>query len=356
MNPPASGLPTRGAGLRRIAPRLVVSLLIAIGFVWALGRGGLPFAPPAGSSHWLQWWAVPAFALCTALAAFLRTQRWIYLLRPLAPHLNRWRVLGMGLVGFATVFFAPMRLGEVVRPYLLSQDGEVTFVQAVGSVAAERIVDGLVVALLTALSLWLSTPISPLPNHVGALPIPVALVPGTVVFAALMFTGAFATVAFFYAAREHARRLVHAAIGLVSHRLADACANFVERLAEGFRFLPSWKSSGPFLRDTLLYWGAMGTAQYALLSGIGLATSPAQAFMTIGLISLGSLLPAGPGFFGAYQVAAYTALAMFHSEQVVLVQGALFVFWSYCVHVLMNLLAGATGFVLMSRQPARAPA
>jgi uncharacterized protein (TIRG00374 family) len=303
----------------------------------------------------MTWWAVPAFALLTALGTYLRTQRWIYLLRPLAPHLDRWRVLGVGLVGFSAVFFAPMRLGEVVRPYLLSQDGEVKFVQAVSSVAAERIVDGLVVALLTALSLWLSTPISPLPNQVGLLPIPVALVPSTVTFAAVMFTTAFATIAFFYAAREHARRLVKAVIGLVSPRLADACANFVERLAQGFAFLPSWKSSGPFLRDTLLYWASLGAAQYALLRGIGLDTSPSQAFMTAGLIALGSLLPAGPGFFGAYQVAAYTSLAMFHAEHVVLMQGALFVFWSYCMHVLLNVLAGSTGFILLSRRPARRP-
>jgi hypothetical protein len=33
--------------LRRMAPRAIASLLIAAGFVWALRRGGLPFAPPA---------------------------------------------------------------------------------------------------------------------------------------------------------------------------------------------------------------------------------------------------------------------------------------------------------------------
>jgi uncharacterized protein (TIRG00374 family) len=338
--------------LRRIAPRLTVSLLIAIGFAWALGRGGLPFSPPEHTAHWLRWWGPLGFALCGAVAAFFRTRRWVYLLRPLAPGLNSWRVLGVGLIGFSAVFFAPLRLGEVVRPYLLSEDGEVSFVQAVGSVAAERIIDGLAVALLTACALWLSTPISPLPNHVGALPIPVALVPGTVLFASLMFTGAFATIAFFYAAREQARRLVRAVIGVVSPRLAELCAGFVERLAEGFRFLPSWRSSGPFLRDTLLYWGGMGAAQYVLLRGVGLDCTAAQAFMTVGVIALGSLLPAGPGFFGAYQVAAYTSLAMFHPEQAVLTQGALFVFWSYCMHVLLNVLAGVVGFTLLSRIPA----
>ncbi|HKY38372.1 MAG TPA: lysylphosphatidylglycerol synthase transmembrane domain-containing protein [Polyangiaceae bacterium] len=350
--PLGGALPSRRTTLRRVLPRSLVSLLIAGGFAWALSRGGLPLAPPQQTDASMRWWALPGFMLFLGLAAFLRTARWYYLLRPLSEKLQRWRVLGMGLLGFSAVFFAPLRLGEVVRPYLLSQDGEVTFVQAVGSVAAERIIDGLVVALLTAGAFWLSTPITPLPDHIGSLPIPVSLVPGTILFAALMFSVAFAAMAAFYVAREPAQRLVRAVIGVISPRLAELCAGTVERLAQGFGFLPSWRSSGPFLRDTVLYWGAVSAAQWTLISGVGLECNLPQAFVTTGVIALGSLLPAGPGFFGAYQVAAYTSLAMFHPERELLAGGALFVFYSYATHVFLNVLVGLAGLMLLSRVPA----
>jgi uncharacterized membrane protein YbhN (UPF0104 family) len=346
----------RASTLRRVAPRVAVSLLIAIGLAWAMSKGGLPIAPPEHAKHSLHWWGIPAFFVLVCLGAYWRTARWIYLLRPLSTRLKTWRVLGIGFIGFSSVFFAPLRLGEVVRPYLLSQDGEVTFVQAVGSVAAERIIDGLAVALITAAALWLSTPIAPLPNHVGTLPIPVSLVPSTVVFACVMFTCAFGMMALFYVARDQARRAVAAVLGVISPRLAAFGANLVERLGQGFGFLPSWQSSGPFLRNTVLYWSAMGLAQYALLRGVGLDCTVPQAFMTNGVVALGSLLPAGPGFFGTYQVAAYTSLALFHSEEALLTQGALFVFWSYSMHFCINLLVGVVGFVLLSRFRAEEPA
>src|SRR5437870_365813 len=115
LPPPAP--PTR---LRRAAPRLLVSLAVAGAFVWALRRGGLPFAPPANAGRDLRWWGIPAFAGLMLISASLRTWRWVYLLRPLAPNIRPLRVFGVGWVGFSAVFFAPLRLGEFVRPYLIS--------------------------------------------------------------------------------------------------------------------------------------------------------------------------------------------------------------------------------------------
>jgi glycosyltransferase 2 family protein len=283
------------------------------------------------------------------LAAVLRTWRWVYLLRPMAPTIKPWRVFGVGLVGFSAVFFAPLRLGEVVRPYMMSQEGDVTFVQAVGTLAAERIIDGLTLVLLAALAFTLSTPLSPLPSHVGSLPIPVSLVPHTIFLATLMFSGAFCAMALLYFTREPARRLVRAILGVFSARLADLGAGLVERLAESFGFLPSWQRSAPFLRNTVLYWLCSGCAHFVLLRGVGLAATLPQAFVTMGVIALGSLLPAGPGFFGAYQIACYTSLAMYNSEHDVLTKGAVAVFASYLTHVAVNAVSGGAGLVILSR-------
>jgi uncharacterized membrane protein YbhN (UPF0104 family) len=342
-------LERRKRSLARVAPRALASLLIAAGFVWALRRGGLPFAPPANALPDLRWWGVPAFIALMCCALYFRTSRWFYLLHPLAPGLRRSRVLGIGFVGFSAVFFAPLRLGEMVRPYMMSQEPEITFMQAVGTVAAERIIDGLVLVLFTASALAMSSPLSPLPNHVGSLPIPVSLVPRTILIASCMFFAAFAAMATFYFARQQARRLVQGVVGVVSPRLAEVCARMIERLAESLGFLPSWQRSSPFLRDTLLYWGLGGLAQFALLRGVGLDSTVAQAFVTMGVIGLGSLLPAGPGFFGAYQVATYTSLAMFQSEGDVVTKGAMFVFASYLAHVFLNAASVGVGFLLLSR-------
>lgn len=337
--------------LRRAAPRLALSLAIAGAFIWLLRRGGLPFAPPEEAIHHLRWWGIPACALLVIAASVLRTSRWIYLLRPMAPNLKPLRVFGLGLVGFAAVFFAPLRMGEIVRPYLVTREGEVTFVQAVGTVAAERIVDGLVLVLMTAAALAMSTPLSPPATRVGSLPIPVALVPHTILLATLMFSLAFAAMAIFYFARSAARRLVSAVFGVISPRLARFAADTVDRLAESFGFLPSWERAAPFVRTTLIYWLVNGCAHYVVLRAVGLPTTLAQGFVTMGVIGLGSLLPAGPGFFGAYQVATYTGLAMYYGEGDVLTKGAVAVFVMYVTQLGVNALQGVAGWAILARTP-----
>ena len=109
------------------APRLVVSLVIAGGFVWLFHKGGLPLIPARSAFATLESWAPPAYAALVATALFFRVHRWVYLLRPIAPDISERRVVGIGLVGVAAILFAPLRMGEAARPgYLLARDGKVS--------------------------------------------------------------------------------------------------------------------------------------------------------------------------------------------------------------------------------------
>jgi uncharacterized protein (TIRG00374 family) len=342
--------------VKKLLPRLLISLLIAAGFVWLFRRGGLPLLPERTAFRHVRWWALPAYAALIMLASFFRTYRWLYLLRPIAPNLSRWRVFGMGLVGFCAVFLAPLRSGEVVRPLLIARDGEVSFFQATGTVGAERIVDGLVLTLFTFISLWLAPPLSPLPDKLGDLPLPVSALPAAVFSTLLVFACAFLAMALFYFARDLARRLTLRVFGLISERLARWLTSTVERVAEGLSFLPSRSHLQSFLRDTCLYWSLGIGAQWLLLWASGLNASLIQACATLGVMGLGSLVPSGPGFFGAYQIAGFSALALYFDLPLVRDEGAAFIFLSYVGQVTLNSLPGLLGFWLMRKFPRRAPA
>ena len=152
---------SKPSALRRYAPRVVASLAIAGGFVWLFRRGGLPLIPPAETLSAIHPATIAAFCLFIALSTYLRVHRWVPLLRAVAPDVSEPRVVAIGLIGIATIMFAPLRMGEAARPYLLARDGKVTFFQALGAAGAERVIDGLVLTLSSALALALSTPISP---------------------------------------------------------------------------------------------------------------------------------------------------------------------------------------------------
>jgi uncharacterized protein (TIRG00374 family) len=248
---------------------------------------------------------------------------------------------------------APLRSGEVVRPYLIARDGQVSFFQATGTVGAERVVDGLVLTLFTFISLWLSPPISPLPDKLGDLPLPVSALPAAVFSTLILFLCAFVAMALFYFARDFARRVTLRVFGLVSHKLAAFLTRTVERVAEGLSFLPSRSNLFSFLRHTCLYWAFGIAAHWLLLWASGLPATLAQACVVLGVMGLGSLVPSGPGFFGAYQISGFSALALYFQLPLVRDEGAAFIFSSYVALVTLNNLPGLLlGWWLLGRFPA----
>jgi uncharacterized protein (TIRG00374 family) len=336
---------------RSLIARLAVSLLIAGGFAWALRKGGLPLFPPAEALQRLQPWSIVAYLVSCVAATLLRTYRWNYLLRPINPHLSSRRVLGISSLGLAAVLFAPLRMGEIVRPWLLAQDREVSFVHAAGTVVAERIVDGLMLTTILAVSLWLATPLSPLPEQVGSLHLPVALVPTIAMSAFTTFLGAFVAMTLFYFWRATAHKIVYSVLGVVSKPLATWVTQQVERLADSLQFLFSRRHGMAFLRDTSAYWAVTALGFWILLRGAGAPADFAQTCVTLGVLGLSTLLPSGPGFFGTYQLGIYCGLAMFFPETVVLGAGAAFTFVSYTTQLVLGGLTALFGFWLLSTNP-----
>src|SRR5688572_29133290 len=96
--PGAAQAPRRVASAHSFVPKLAISLLLAAGFVWVLNRGGLPIIPDAAAFASLGWWILPVYVVLCSVGMFLRTYRWVYLLRPMAGDISPRRVLGSGLV------------------------------------------------------------------------------------------------------------------------------------------------------------------------------------------------------------------------------------------------------------------
>ena len=224
--------------------------------------------------------------------------------------------------------------------------------EATGTIGAERVLDGLSVNIILFTALRLATTLDPLPDRVGDLPVSVRAVPGAAYTMLGIFTAAFAAMALFYWRRAFARRLTFAVLGLVSKRAAEAVADAVERLAQGLRFLPSPAHLGPYLLETLAYWGLNTLGLMVLARGVGLdGTTLSQAAVVLGCIGIGVLVPSGPGFFGAFQLSMFLALAMFFHEDALRGPGAAFVFLTYTFQVGWTLAAAVVGALLYRGAP-----
>lgn len=340
---------TEQSKLRAYAPRIVASLVIAGGFVWLFRRGGLPLIPPAETLAALQPALLVGFLLFTALAIYLRVHRWVPLLRAVVPDVSEPRVVAIGLVGIATIMFAPLRMGEAARPYLLARDGKVTFFQALGAAGAERVVDGLVLTVTSALAFALSTPISPLPDRLGDVALPVSIIPRAIYVAAVVFTGGAVALTVFYLARTFARKITMTLLSPISVKLANFVTGTLERLADGLNVLGSPGNRLRFFVETLLYWLSQFIAQWLLMRACGIQGNVVQACVTLGVLGLGVIVPAGPGLFGAFQIGTYSGLALYFPLTVLRSSGAAMAFVSYATQLLAMLIALGLGFWMLGR-------
>jgi uncharacterized protein (TIRG00374 family) len=333
--------------LRRHGGKLAASLVVAGGFAWLLHRGALPLAPDASAFAHMRWWTVGVAVAIWTVMQFVRAARWRLLLAPMG-HVPMSKVLGISFIGFAAIVLLPLRTGEAVRPLLIRRHGGISGWAATGTIAAERIIDGLVMSLMLLAGLALSTPLSPLPDHIGNLPVSPAIVPRSAYVMLIFFAIAFTVMGVFYAKRELARRITLRVVGLASPRLATWLADRVENVGEGLRFLPNVRLAAAFVAATLLYWMLNSAALWLVAWGTGFDHfSYFEACTTMGVIALGILVPNGPGFFGAYQLAFYAALAVFYPPELVQGQGAALVLLVYSCQLLVTILGAVLGAVLV---------
>src|SRR6185369_17976616 len=114
------------------------------------------------------------------------------------------RVVAVSWIAFAAILMSPFRTGEVVRPYLLASRSRVRLWEAAGTVGAERVVDGFVLSAFLLAGLLAGTPVSPLPDHIGDLPVPAAAVRPAAYLALAVFGAAFGMMGLFAVRREAA--------------------------------------------------------------------------------------------------------------------------------------------------------
>jgi len=326
--------------------RLVISLLCGLGLAWILLRGGFPIVPAKGAFAATKPWVVAAYVVSLMFVHWFRAARWRHLLRPLGKIPLR-DVVGVSWIGFGAILMSPLRSGELVRPYLVTRRGSVKLWEATGTVGAERVIDGLVLSIVLFLALRFSTPLDPLPDRIGDLPVPVSAVPRAAQGALALFLLAFVTMAVFFFARDFARRATMRVFGLVSPSLGARVADIVERVAEGIRFLPSPRHLFPFLLETAAYWAVNAAGVWLLGWGTGLTDMTfAEACVTMGCVGIGILVPSGPGYFGAFQLSTYMALAMYFSESTLKGSAAAFSFLLYVTQVGWHLIATGIGLWL----------
>lgn len=249
------------------------------------------------------------FLLSVALATLTfpaRASRWRIILAasvPTTPWRPVWRAT---TIGFMANNLLPARAGELARAYAAARFLDLPLARSIGSIAVERVFDGLIVVfLLTLVILTFDFP--------GAV-----VVAGTSVSATAAWTGALFILAlgvlFFlvHAPRDALRWLA----ALLRRTLPARTADFVVRMTRSFiEGLSILRSPPDFLRVvgwSLAIWLINAAAFYAAFMAFHLGPLPfSSALLLQGIVAVGVALPSSPGFFGAFEYCSRIALGLY---------------------------------------------
>jgi uncharacterized protein (TIRG00374 family) len=308
--------------------RLLLSLVIAVGFWFALRRD-IQFVP---ADPWLPAWVLASFVL-TLLAYFaFRVGRWHFLVAPLGDVKLR-TTLQVGMAGTMWIMVLPLRLGEFARPLLLAKKSEIGFGQALGSVAIERVVDGLFVCALFFAALPL------LPEVAGEQALAIERLRALGLIAAVGLSAILLVLIAMAMAPSTVGRLVKLSLGWLP-RLADKLEALARGIAEGLRALPSFVPLLKFLVATIAYWASNALGTWLLAYGCGLELGFPEALALMAVLNISLLIPGGPGQFGVFHYGLLLGLSMFVDASTVETRGSVFIFWMFVAQLSIGVLLG----------------
>ena len=250
-------------------------------------------------------WFVVSVVLAT-LTFPVRAVRWRIMLSATAPDARLGAVWKATAIGFMANNVLPARGGELARAYAASRLAPVRFTTALGSIAIERVFDGLVLILLMAVAI--AAPGFPAAATIGGRSL------STI---AAWTGGAFvALLAFLFA-------VVHAPAGALSlagralrRSLPQRAAGFLVGLArsfiEGLSILREPRNFAWVVAWSFVLWLVNGMAFYTGFLAFHLDSLPfGSALLLQGIVAIGVAIPSSPGFFGLFEYASRAGLGLY---------------------------------------------
>lgn len=312
-----------GGARVRLALSFGISAALVVLLLQALDTAELLAALRTADLRWL-----PVALVLYFLGLWLRSLRWGLLLPPGA--LSTGSLFRALAVGFTANNLLPVRMGELVRAYLLARWAAVPYGTTLASVLVERLLDGIVLAGVLLVSLLFL----PAPGYL--------LVLGLVVGAA--FVGGSALLALAACNAHVLERLA----GLLA-RVLPRGGHLVERLAAGFLeglgLVRGWSLLLRLALLSLAAWGAELGLFYVLMRAFPLPASPALAMLVGSVANFATLIPSSPGYVGTFDGALIGVLA----DTVPSVRRELAAAYALLVHVTLFLPVTLLGAAILWR-------
>jgi glycosyltransferase 2 family protein len=274
--------------------RTAIVSLLALGLLaWFLR--GTNFA-----DVWFQLQRVRADLLLASLVTICltfiaRTIRWRYLLSPLGQ--TRFRtVFRSTVIGFGALSLLPVRMGDVIRPYLLARQEKLPVTAVFATVVMERVLDLVAVLGLLAIYVW---------GLAGETSLPPRLLRPIEVSATMAAAGAAALLVIMWVLATHPERIGGLAAALarvLPGKLSDRVGRLAKTFSSGFAAARSIRPLLMAVAWSFLLWLLIATQAWSVTIAFGIPMPFPGTFLLQSMLVIGVAVPT-PGGVGSFHEA-----------------------------------------------------
>lgn len=248
---------------------------------------------------------VAAAVALSLLSYVLRSIRWSYLVKPVGKA-RFSSILEAIIVSFTVSAILPGRLGEVVRPYVLSVRDKLKMSSLFATVVVDRLFDG--VGVVTLVGLYLVFGLEPengnpaMEKYVHGMKVggltTVAVLLGGLVFLWLLRWR-----------RELTLRMTEKLLRLLPGRFREKLLAQLGHFADGLNVLADWKALLLATVWSVIIWLEIGWSHYLVIRAFDIHLPFVAMFFLMGLMAIGVSIPT-PGGMGGLQWACALGIAL----------------------------------------------
>lgn len=285
---------------------LVTGLALSALFLWLTLKETNWTELGAAFAQAQLWMGVPVLL---SLGGFywLKATRWRRLLAPTTDIPAR-ELLPSMMVGFAANNLLPMRVGELIRVYLLGQERGLSKTTVLGTVVLERLFDAIVILSFAAIALLGGGPLNADLRAAG-------------LFLAGVTLAALVPAVLFVFHTSWFLRLIEPLLALLPVRLREKVHARIDALAGGFGTLRTARVLPAIAINSFVQWGLLALCIWLSIEAFDVSLPWLATLVVLVLVVAGITLPSSPGYVGAieycfllglkaYGVGASTALSI----------------------------------------------
>ena len=272
---------------------ILAGFLISAGCLFFAFRG-IHWTEVASTVTKAKLWLLMLAVLFQLLALVIAGFRWKKIIN--LSEVSWSKASGSMIIGFLVNNILPGRMGEFVRPILLSRETQQSRAYLFGTVVLDRISDLFVLVILALLS-FAAFPLLSWARELS-------IVGGVELVGTFVAIGLFS----YSTLGSKIEGIIYRASPL---RIRGKVVDSLQKLRLGFRSIESVQQGVVVLLLSCFLWMTAFLSLYYTLDSFGLGIPVLGMALLLAVLNLGSMIPSSPGYAGTYHLLAIAVLSTF---------------------------------------------